>query len=327
MSGLDILKARLQYHGGNQEGRMQSDKLKALKKALLYSYQAATAILEDGREFRCLINPDKLKQDYEDKIISIPYKDICLNKEKSANKTSQGEEEIGMKVGDVFCWKETNTYWLVYLQRIEEDAYFRAEIRQCEYEVEINDKKYKVYAHGPDNSSILWHTRRGLGSWSDLNYDATLFITKNEETEEFFHRFNIIKLNGKPYEVQVIDAISTEGIIEVQLKEYFQNTILEEAEKEKAEMEESNIPDQGEIDQTLPHINGDTIVYPYDIKTYEIVNSNNGTWELSNNKAIITASSAMSVTIEIITGRSGAVDLIYKKDGENIVLPITIKSL
>lgn len=322
MSGLDTLKARLQYNGGNQEGRMQSDKLKALKKALLYSYQAATAILEDGREFRCLINPDKLKQDYEDKIISIPYKDICLNKEKNVNKTSQGEEEINMKPGDVFCWKETNTYWLVYLQRVEEDAYFRAEIRQCEYEIEINDKKYRVYAHGPDNDSILWHTRRGLGSWSDLNYDATIFITKNEETEDFFHRFNIIKLKGKPYEVQVVDSISTEGIIEVQLKEYFQNTILEEAEAEKSET-----PDQGAQDPALPHIEGDAIVYPYDIKTYKIANAENGTWALSNNKATITEKTSSSVTIEITTGRSGTVDLIYKKDGENIVLPITIKSL
>ena len=130
MSGLDNLKTRLQYAGGkNQESRMQADKLKTLKKALLYSYQAATAVLEDGREFRCLINPDKLKQDYDDKIISIPYKDICLNKDKQ-EKTSEHEEEIGLQVGDVFCWKETNSYWLVYLQRYEEDAYFRAEIRK-----------------------------------------------------------------------------------------------------------------------------------------------------------------------------------------------------
>ena len=84
MSGLEDLKIRLQYNGGyKQESRMQLDKLRTLKKALIYSYQAATAILEDGREFRCLINPDKNKLDYDDKIISIPYKDICLNKEKN----------------------------------------------------------------------------------------------------------------------------------------------------------------------------------------------------------------------------------------------------
>jgi hypothetical protein len=49
---------------------------------LLYSYQAATAILPNGREFRCLINPDKNKPAYDNKILSIPYKDICLNAER-----------------------------------------------------------------------------------------------------------------------------------------------------------------------------------------------------------------------------------------------------
>ena len=54
---IKTMKTRLNYNGGNAEGRMIKDKERSLKKALLYSYQAATAILEDGREFRCLINP------------------------------------------------------------------------------------------------------------------------------------------------------------------------------------------------------------------------------------------------------------------------------
>ena len=73
MSGLDKLKRRLDYQGGSQEGRFQRDKLNTLKKALLYSYQAATVVLQDGREFRALMNPDKLKPEYDNKIISIPF--------------------------------------------------------------------------------------------------------------------------------------------------------------------------------------------------------------------------------------------------------------
>ena len=80
---------------------MNLDKLKSLKKALLYSYQSATAQLSDGREFRCLINPDKLKTDYDNKIISIPFEDICLNEDK-IGKTTEGIQPIGMKPGDVF---------------------------------------------------------------------------------------------------------------------------------------------------------------------------------------------------------------------------------
>ena len=76
---IETMKIRLNFDGGErQQGRMILDKLRSLKKALLYSYQAGTAILQDGREFRCLMNPDKLKNTYEDKIISIPFKDICI---------------------------------------------------------------------------------------------------------------------------------------------------------------------------------------------------------------------------------------------------------
>lgn len=327
MSGLEDLKIRLQYNGGyKQESRMQLDKLRTLKKALIYSYQAATAILEDGREFRCLINPDKNKLDYDDKIISIPYKDICLNKEKSAEKTSQGEEEIGMKVGDVFTWKETNTDWLVYLERLEEDAYFRAEIRKCNNEIEINDKKYKVYTHGPDVESILWHTRRGFGSWSDLNYDLTMWVTKNEDTEAFFHRFNKIEIKGNPWEICAADFDSTPGLIEVQLKETFRNTIADEKKAEEEALKPI-VPEPGEEEQTLPHIIGDAIVYPYDTKTYTIVNLNGGIWKLSNNKAKITTQTDSEVTIVITTSKSGSIDLIYNKDENDIIYNITIKSL
>ena len=77
----ETLNLRLKYMGGAKaEDRMINDKLRTLKKSLLYSYQAETAILEDGREFRCLINPDQLKNDYDNKIISIPFYDVCLNK-------------------------------------------------------------------------------------------------------------------------------------------------------------------------------------------------------------------------------------------------------
>lgn len=107
MSGLDNLNNRLNYRGGvKQQDRLISGKLEALKRALLYSYQAATAILADGREFRCLINPDKLKINYDDKIISIPFADTCLNEVPG---TGQKIQEIGMKAGDIFTWKETNT--------------------------------------------------------------------------------------------------------------------------------------------------------------------------------------------------------------------------
>lgn len=324
MSGLDNLSLRLNYQGGNQEGRLIKDKQRSLNKALFYSYQAETAILADGREFRCLINPDKLKNDYDDKIISIPFEDICLNS-KRKGKTSEGIEKIGMKVGDVFQWKETGTYWLVYLQRLEENAYFRAEIRKCRYEVDINKNKYRVYLCGPAENAIVWHTKKNMkGSgvtWNDLNYDLTMFITKDECTEDYFHRFTKVKISGKPYEVQAVDAISTEGIIEVALKEDYTNEVQDIIDK-------IDIPNKEPIDELLPYIKGPSVVYPYDEVHFSIENDYGGHWEVNSNKVYIISQTDLTVELMIKTGRSGEFDLIYKKeDEEDIILHIIINSL
>lgn len=321
MSGLENLNKRLNYRGGNQEGRMQQRKLETLKKALIYSYQAATAKLSDGREFRCLINPDKLKENFDDKIISIPFEDVCLNAELKG-KTSSNQEKIGMKAGDVFEWKETETHWLVYLQRLEEDAYFRAEIRRCQHEVDVNGTKYKVYVRGPGGADIAWHTTKTTFSWNDLNYDAVMYITKDERTLEAFHRFDIIEIAGKPWEVQMVDRLTTEGIITINLKEYYQNSIKEEAEEKLQEIEEQK-------PETISLISGDRVVYPYDEKEYAIAaDIKGGSWLISNKKAIILKQDESTAKLAIVWGKSGNFDILYKREGfDDIVLPIEIKSL
>lgn len=320
---LDIMKERINYNGGKeQESRMNVDKLRTLKKALLYSYQAATARLTDGREFRCLINPDKLKTNYDEKIISIPFFDIQLNPELKENKkfqkTSKGEEEIGMKPGDVFTWKETNTDWLVYLRRYEETAYFRAEIRKCDYEIEVNDKKYKVYIGGPDASAIIWNKVKKT-EWNDLNYSITMYVTKDKNTEAFFHRFAKIDINKKPWEVQAIDSISQDGIIIVALKETYENSIEEAVEKEKVDVY---------VDLTQPYIKGPETVYPYDVVTYYIKNAEGGEFVAEGSGFEIASQDAEHIKLGIVTGKSGSFTLKYKiQDKEDIVLPITIGSL
>ena len=51
--------------GRAQIDRINKDKIRSLKKALWYSYQSATLVTEDEKEFRCLINPNKLNNDYD----------------------------------------------------------------------------------------------------------------------------------------------------------------------------------------------------------------------------------------------------------------------
>lgn len=321
------MKMRLQYNGGsNQEVRMNVDKLRSLKKALLYSYQAATAVLEDGREFRCLINPDKLKEDYDDKIISIPFRDVCLNQDRVGT-TTQGEQEIGLKVGDVFEWKENGTHWITFLQHLEETAYFRASIRKCEYEIEIGGKKYWIYLKGPTEISALWNTKDSIPvSWNDLNYKIIMYAQNKEDIRNYFHRFDKIEINDRPWEVVAIDEVSTAGIITVALKETYRNTI-EKLEKAAAETNNGEDLDEDETEQT-PHIEGSTIVYPYDHRHYKTVNAIGGQWVIKDKRAFIEKCSETEVDIVIAAGRSGKFKLYYQRPIEDdLELEITIESL
>lgn len=331
--GIDNLRNRINYYGGpNAEIRMQKDKLRTLKKALLYSYQAETIILEDGREFRCLINTDKTKPDYDIKIISIPYEDICLGKinedgieeiYKPDGKTSNGIEKIGLKCGDTFKWKETDTYWLVYLEMLEENAYFRAEIQKCEEEVTINGKKYHIYVRGPVETVIQWRQKQEV-AWNDINYSLIIYIKKDENTLDYFHRFKQIKVNNRNYEVKVVDPYSADGIIEVCLGEYFENELndiyIEEQKKKDAE---ASAPANKKV-----YIDGPKIVYPYDVHKYVIHGLIGGNWEIDNfKKAKFDNVSDTIAIVNFISGKSGKINLRYTTDNDEVTLPIEIRSI
>lgn len=329
MSGLDNLRTRLYYQGGiKAESRFQKDKERSLKKALIYSYQAETAILADGREFRCLINTDKTKADYDVKIISIPYEDICIGRvDKYGNeikqKTSQGIEKIGMKCGDVFKWKETDTYWMVYLEKLEEDAYFRAEIYKCEEEATLNNRKYHIYIRGPVETTIQWNQKKEM-AWNDINYSLIIYITKDEYTLDYFHRFKEIKIGNKNWEVKTVDPYSADGIVEVCLGEFFTNKLNDEyKEQQQKKKEEAQLPPEGNV-----YIKGSKIVGPYETHEYTIYGVTDGKWSVDNpKKAVIKKSSYSSAFVDFVTGKSGKVNLIYTAGDTKVTLPIEIKSI
>ena len=312
------MQTKLGYRGGSQEGRMQKDKLHGLRQALKYSYQVATAVISTfdaegksvNKEFKCLINPDKLNPEYDNKIISIPYEDVNLLD------TESGVQPTDLKPGQVFTWKETNTDWIVYLQYLEEDAYFRADIRRCKYEIDINSNKYKVYVRGPVETKINWKQKSDL-VWNDLNYTLVLMVTKNEETLAFFERFAKIKLDGQTWEVQAVNRVDADGIIEVMLKEDFNNTI-----EEQGQILEAIEP---ENEQTI--IQGNTNVKPYGTYTYSINGYNGGIWEVNSTKVSIINQTDTKVEVYIETGRSGEFILSYLNGSERVNFPIKIDSL
>ena len=229
MDCLENMKLRVRYNGGDpQQSRMIEDKLKSLKKAYLYSYQAGVIELQNPSEiaspleFRCLMNPDKVTFDTNKMILSIPFRDSCLtlpNKDKV---------DVPIKCGTTFLWKQTNTRWIVTLQYLTELAYFRADVRKCyPFPIEINGKEYWFASIGENEQIIEWNRRRQQ-EWNKLNYTRTLYIERNKETFDYFKRFKIIKLPNiqgelESWEVQAVGPNSVDDILIVRLKEYFEN--------------------------------------------------------------------------------------------------------
>lgn len=220
---LEGLRTQQRFFGVNggmdQQDRMIFDKKRTLDRAMLYSYQAAkikrVGSEEESPISRCLINPDKTKQDYDDKILSIPYED---------NYTT----------GDIFEWIGTGTYWLIYLQSINELAYFRGEIRRCRYEITWEDANGELHTtkaavRGPVETKINY-IQKHTTSVDTPNHSLRLLLPLKPETQSFFKRYAKFFLQGQPDEasmtcwrVEAVDSISTPNILELEAVEYYTN--------------------------------------------------------------------------------------------------------
>lgn len=213
LDGVGSQFTRLNQQGGNiQQERMIKDKRRSLDHAVWYSYQAAEVVktdAEDRKPVRALINPNKLKTDYDDKIISVGY-------------------EYNFQPGTVFEWLGTNTYWLIYLQDLTELAYFRGDIRKCTYQIawEDEDGLHSTYAavRGPVETKINFIQKHGI-SVDTPNHSLNILMPRNEDTLNYFKRYNKFYLQGDDtcWRVEAIDWISTPGILEVVAVEYYAN--------------------------------------------------------------------------------------------------------
>ena len=295
MGGLDNLKFRLGYLGNTQDDRNVKEKLLSLQSALKNSYQAEWIHLDrDNSKCRCLINPNKQNENVDSKSISIEF-------------------SYGMREGDTFYWDRTNSHWLVYMQRFTQEAYFEATIERCDYQIDVNDNKYWVYAKGPIVSGTQWYGAKGI-EHNSMNYTLVLNITKNEETLAYFDRLNIVKFDGHNWRIGATDKYSQPGIIQLYLEEYHDNS-----------MEDAMIkPEPIESEITGPQV-----VYCYDTNLqYAVTGESQGRWEVAPaSKAIITSSTSDSCSIDIKASRSCKITLSYITDNDRIDLPITVQSI
>ena len=296
IDGLNDQSLRLGLNGGyRQQERMIFDKRRSLDRALLYSYQGAnilkvsavedeqpeegfTSVYEDKPQVcRALINPDKNKQDYDDKILSVHFED-------------------NFQAGDVFEWVGTNTYWLIYLQDLTELAYFRGEIRRCSYSIDWVDEdgnKHSSYAavRGPVETKINFIQKHGI-SVDRPNYSLHILMPRTDSIIKYFQRYSKFYLQGCKdvapkvcWRVEATDWISTPGIFELTAVEYYANKTEDDVEQGlvgtlAAEPINPNTSGQDVL------IEGDTFIKPKKTYTYKFIGLKTSSWKVQKDRPV-----------------------------------------
>ena len=310
--GLSVMQKRIAAMGGpQQQDRMIKDKRLSFDRALRASYQAAQVQkIGDPAQVSALINPSKLTQDYDEKMISIGF-------------------EHNFKVGDIFEWVNTGTKWLIYLQELTELAYFRGDIRKCSYEVEWLDngvkKKTYLALRGPVESKINSSQKHGL-VLDAPNNSLNILLPKNEDTLKYFQRYSKFYLPAAddPYNricwrIEAIDIFSTPGIIEIAAKEYYSNDDVDDIEQGIVDAFVAK-PIDPNPEEGL--IKGETFIKPQFEYTYEFAGLSEGQWFVKEEKlpVLLDVKDSKTVNIKWDSSFSGQFDLYYGDFKKTIVV-------
>lgn len=312
VEGVNDNATRLNHHSGQkgylQQQRMINDKLRSLRKAVYYSYQGADVKLlgeEETTPVRALINPNALKPDYDDKIISIEY-------------------SHGFQIGSIFEWCNTKTYWLVYLQDLTELAYFRGDVRKCNYEISWEDAAgdiHSTYAaiRGPVETKIDSIEKNDVSI--DLpNYTLHILMPANEYTLAYFKRYAkfYIKGNETCWRIEGADFISTPGIIEFTAKEYYSNKDTDDIEAGIVDAKVLEPQDPNPVDEP---IKGETFIKPKVEYSYAVSGDSAGPWFIKSDYPVKWSVSADNVvTLKWERPHSGQFILGYGSEEKIIIV-------
>lgn len=303
---------------------MIKDKYKTLLKAFYYSYQGCdispvqkfdSVLAFDQKEenpeklqFRALINPDKVKQDYDDKILSIDY-------------------AFGFEPGDIFKWVGTDTYWIITLPELTEDAYFRSEIRRCKYQIRFKDQEGNwcstwAAIRGPVETQIESIQKNQIRI-DRPNLGLNILLPKNEKTLFAFDRYSEFLFAGRCWQVQAPDSISIKNIIEVNAEEYY---IDASTDDEENEIKNGLVVEP--IDPTPNScISGPTFIRPKLTETYS-VKEFGGTWSvLENFPVCIKQKNSKTIDLTWQKFTSGQFTLQWQKEDKICTKVIVVESL
>lgn len=317
IEGINEQALKLRVGGGNrQQERMIKDKRRSLDRAVHFSYQAAeirnVESEENSQPIRALINPNKLKQDYDDKILSVRY-------------------DYGFKPGDVFEWLGTKTHWLIYLQDLTELAYFRGDIRKCNYQTRWRDENGELQTtwlaiRGPVETKINYIQKNGV-SVDRPNLSLNILMPKTDAIIKRFTRYQKFYLrladdltNSVCWRVEAADALSMPGVLEINAVEYYANESEDDIENGLVD-ELLIIPTEPEDNQEL--IQGETFIRPKKSYEYLYIGTELGEWGISNKYPVeVEYADDTTIRLKWIATTSGQFELKYSTldDSKTIIV-------
>lgn len=303
----------LEAEGGHrQQERMIQAKRKTLDRALFNSYQAAEIKPINSLEsIRALINPNILKQDYDDKILSVGY-------------------EYNLKPGDVFQWMGTGTHWLIYLQDLTELAYFKGDIRKCSYQAKWENDQGKICStwfavRGPVETKINFIQKNGI-SVDTPNHSLNILMPKNKDTIKYFQRYSKFYITDADditekicWRVEATDTISMPGILEITAVEYYANEHEDDIENGIAGgLIEVNKVEPEEI--YLNPIQGENFIKPKQTYEYVYKGSELATWIIDSKLPIEAKADGNKLTIKWLKTFSGEFKIKYGSSEKVVVV-------
>lgn len=298
MNHLDLMELRLKRVP--QQDRMIIDKRKSLDKAILYSYQGARVRkIDEEKTVPALINPNKVKQDYDDKIISVGF-------------------EYDFTTGTIFEWI-AGTKWLIYLQDLTELAYFRGDIRKCNYEISWKNadgsiSSTPVALRGPKETKIDSSIQEDI-SVDSPNHTLNILMPNTEETLAYFKRYARFFLSGKCWRVEGVDSISMKNIIEIDATEYYANKDADDLDNEIAD---GAILTPIEPPETA--IKGENFIKPKMTYKYEYIGNEIGEWTWDSKLPISAKVEDKIIALTWTSSHIGQFDLSFGTTTKTIVV-------